>query len=201
MIISTLANIPGFGANPYGGFVTYNTDAKRKFINVRKDDVNSEEAARQMALGALKFSRAMVSIAVTGHAGPVGDAQDLGVVDAAVYIRSKENSGNNYVNKYRRFFFCDGDGQAMTTIVCRKYRQAAKASQFLRLSLLSATRKAIRQNVVISVLSMAIEFLDDFFDEGMLNPLSSLGQESYDGRYPDEPTSVVPKYMTPNRLS
>ncbi len=59
------------------GFVTYSNDAKQEAIGVDPAIINahgavSEETARAMAEGALKHSRADVSVAVTGIAGPDG---------------------------------------------------------------------------------------------------------------------------------
>ena len=44
-IIKTMADVPGNGGALYGGFVVYDTDAKRKFINVKTRGVYCEEAA------------------------------------------------------------------------------------------------------------------------------------------------------------
>lgn len=59
------------------GFVTYSNEAKCDMLAVSADVLAhhgavSEEAARAMAQGALKHSRAQVAIAVTGIAGPGG---------------------------------------------------------------------------------------------------------------------------------
>jgi len=69
------------------GFVTYSNAAKRELLGVRNDTLKkhgavSEETAREMALGALRHSRASVSLAVTGIAGPGGGsaAKPVGTV-------------------------------------------------------------------------------------------------------------------------
>jgi nicotinamide-nucleotide amidase len=59
------------------GFVTYSNRAKRDLLGVRgrtlaRQGAVSEEAAREMARGALERSSAQVAIAVTGVAGPGG---------------------------------------------------------------------------------------------------------------------------------
>ncbi|OGA96639.1 MAG: damage-inducible protein CinA [Betaproteobacteria bacterium RIFCSPLOWO2_12_FULL_66_14] len=59
------------------GFVSYSNDAKREMLGVRGETLIaqgavSEAVAREMAEGALRQSRADVSIAVTGIAGPAG---------------------------------------------------------------------------------------------------------------------------------
>ena len=55
------------------GFVTYSNDSKRELLGVRADTLArhgavSEEAAREMASGALRQSKASLSVAVTGIA-------------------------------------------------------------------------------------------------------------------------------------
>jgi nicotinamide-nucleotide amidase len=90
LIVKTLVDLPTFGGNVYGGFIVYNTDAKREFIDVQVPNVYNHKAAEQMARGALVRSRAMMAIAVTGQAGPTlaGDEDAIGVVDAAVFLRT-----------------------------------------------------------------------------------------------------------------
>jgi len=59
------------------GFVTYSNAAKEEMLGVRPQTLTrhgavSEQAAREMALGALAHSRADVALAITGVAGPSG---------------------------------------------------------------------------------------------------------------------------------
>jgi nicotinamide-nucleotide amidase len=59
------------------GFVTYSNEAKKELLGVRartlaRHGAVSRETAKEMAAGALARSRAQVSIAVTGVAGPRG---------------------------------------------------------------------------------------------------------------------------------
>ncbi len=59
------------------GFVSYSNAAKQEMLGVRAETLArygavSEEAAREMALGALSRSRASVALAITGIAGPGG---------------------------------------------------------------------------------------------------------------------------------
>ncbi|MDZ4254545.1 MAG: nicotinamide-nucleotide amidohydrolase family protein [Sulfuritalea sp.] len=59
------------------GFVTYSNQAKVDMLGVRQETLDrhgavSPETAAEMAAGALKNSKAMISLAITGIAGPTG---------------------------------------------------------------------------------------------------------------------------------
>ena len=59
------------------GFVTYSNESKHELLGVDAALIEahgavSQEVARAMALGALRYSRAQVSVAITGIAGPGG---------------------------------------------------------------------------------------------------------------------------------
>lgn len=63
------------------GFIAYTNQAKRDLLGVSTDVLArfgavSEQAARAMAEGALANSRAQVSLAITGIAGPDGGSAD-----------------------------------------------------------------------------------------------------------------------------
>ncbi|HEU4922338.1 MAG TPA: CinA family protein [Burkholderiales bacterium] len=63
------------------GFVTYSNDAKQEMLGVRVDTLArhgavSEHTAREMAQGALARSKATVTLAVTGVAGPGGGSAE-----------------------------------------------------------------------------------------------------------------------------
>ncbi len=88
MIAKTLVDIPGNGNVVYGGFVVYDTDAKRKFNGVTTKGVYSILTAQQMAAGALERSRAMVAIAVTGDSMPLPkDKDNIGFVYIGIALR------------------------------------------------------------------------------------------------------------------
>ncbi|MGC8677435.1 MAG: CinA family protein [Hydrogenobaculum sp.] len=77
MISSSLVNVAGSSQVFLGGFVVYSNDFKVNFLNVNKTLIEkhgavSEEVVRAMALGALEYSDADISIAVSGIAGPGG---------------------------------------------------------------------------------------------------------------------------------
>lgn len=93
MIAKTLVDIPGSGAVVYGGFCTYDTDAKREMVGVRTRGVYSHATAEQMATGGLSNSRAMVAIAVTGNSMPYPTENDLlGKVWIACAVRRADGS-------------------------------------------------------------------------------------------------------------
>ncbi len=63
------------------GFIPYTNQAKRELLGVSTDVLArfgavSEQAVRAMAEGALANSRAQVSLAITGIAGPDGGTED-----------------------------------------------------------------------------------------------------------------------------
>ncbi len=78
------------------GFITYSNEAKMEMLRVSPATLAnhgavSEEAAREMALGALAVSPGTVSVSVTGIAGPAGGsrAKPVGTVCFA-WARSGE---------------------------------------------------------------------------------------------------------------
>ncbi len=76
-----LTEIPGSSNWYERGFITYSNEAKMTMLNVHSETLNqfgavSEQTAREMAEGALKNSRAQISISITGIAGPDGGTAD-----------------------------------------------------------------------------------------------------------------------------
>lgn len=77
------------------GFVTYANAAKTDMLGVRMDTIEAHGAvslqtAGEMAAGALAHSNAMISLAITGIAGPTGGSPDkpVGTVCFAWCIRT-----------------------------------------------------------------------------------------------------------------
>lgn len=69
------------------GYVTYSNEAKQDCLGVSAQSLEqygavSEQVAEEMALGALKNSRAQIAVSVTGIAGPGGgsDEKPVGLV-------------------------------------------------------------------------------------------------------------------------
>ncbi|MFX1695631.1 CinA family protein [Paraburkholderia sp. A1RO-5L] len=77
MVATAITDISGSSGWFDRGFVTYSNQAKTEMIGVpaeliEKHGAVSEPVARAMAEGALRNSRAQVSLAITGIAGPGG---------------------------------------------------------------------------------------------------------------------------------
>lgn len=80
-IAETITSVPNSSHWFDRGFVTYTNEAKHEMLGVDMNVINtygavSEQTVRQMAEGALKFSRAKCSIAVSGIAGPTGGSAE-----------------------------------------------------------------------------------------------------------------------------
>jgi nicotinamide-nucleotide amidase len=77
LVAALLTEIAGSSAVVERGFVTYSNEAKTELIGVPESLIVahgavSEPVARAMAEGALRHSRADVTVAITGIAGPGG---------------------------------------------------------------------------------------------------------------------------------
>jgi nicotinamide-nucleotide amidase len=80
-VAQVVTSVAGSSAWFERGFVTYSNAAKQELLGVRASTLEnhgavSEQAAREMAEGAVKASHATVALAVTGIAGPGGDTLD-----------------------------------------------------------------------------------------------------------------------------
>ncbi|QTN98743.1 CinA family protein [Brucella sp. 458] len=90
LIAAALTDIPGASDVVDRGFVTYSNEAKNEMLAIPMELIAhlgavSKEVAIAMAEGALAHSRAGVSIAVTGIAGPGGGSAEkpVGLVHIA----------------------------------------------------------------------------------------------------------------------
>ena len=90
LVAGALTAIAGSSAVVDRGFVTYSNEAKSDLVGVPADLIAahgavSEPVARAMAQGAVARSRAAVSVAITGIAGPGGgsDEKPVGLVHFA----------------------------------------------------------------------------------------------------------------------
>lgn len=91
-----ITRVPGSSAWLDRGFVTYSNEAKMELLGVNEDTLLvhgavSEPTAREMVLGALRWSRADTGVAVTGVAGPGGGSLDkpVGLVFIAWCVRGE----------------------------------------------------------------------------------------------------------------
>ncbi|MBU3909184.1 MAG: nicotinamide-nucleotide amidohydrolase family protein [Gammaproteobacteria bacterium] len=76
-----ITHTPGSSAWFERGFITYTNDSKTDMLGVRMNTITqfgavSPETAGEMAQGALENSRAAISLAITGIAGPTGGSPD-----------------------------------------------------------------------------------------------------------------------------
>lgn len=89
MLAARLINVPGISDVFKSGYITYSNKAKRKILGVKKTLLDkqgavSEAVAREMAKGAAILTKAEVTVAVTGIAGPDGGTEEKPV--GLVYI-------------------------------------------------------------------------------------------------------------------
>lgn len=96
MLSARLINVPGISEVYKSGVVTYSNKAKKKLLGVKKSTLQkygavSEKTAGEMAKGALLVSRADVSVAITGIAGPDGGTEEkpVGLVYIACSVKGK----------------------------------------------------------------------------------------------------------------
>lgn len=89
LLAARLTGVPGVSEVFKSGQVTYSNKAKHRLLGVKKHSLGkhgavSENVAKEMAKGAAIFSRADVSVAITGIAGPDGGSTEKPV--GLVYI-------------------------------------------------------------------------------------------------------------------
>ncbi len=95
LLSAILTEIAGSSAVFERGFVTYSNQAKSELLGVPGDLIAdngavSEAVARMMAEGALKESRANISISITGVAGP-GGGTPMKPVGTVHFASAREN--------------------------------------------------------------------------------------------------------------
>lgn len=94
LLAALLTDVPGFSHVFERGFVVYSKDAKCDLLGIARNKVDScgavsKEIAIEMALGALRRSRADIALSITGFAGPAGDEEE-GLVHFACAVRDGE---------------------------------------------------------------------------------------------------------------
>jgi nicotinamide-nucleotide amidase len=96
LVAAALTDIAGSSDVVECGFVVYSNEAKQAMLSVplatlKRHGAVSGETAAAMATGALKQSRADLSVAITGVAGPGGGSKDKPV--GLVYFAAADRSG------------------------------------------------------------------------------------------------------------
>ena len=99
------------------GFVTYANAAKTDMLGVRMDTIDqfgavSLETAGEMAKGALEHSGALISLAITGVAGPTGGSPDKPVGTVCFAWCWRDRQGNISTPSCQRRLFT-GDRESI----------------------------------------------------------------------------------------
>jgi nicotinamide-nucleotide amidase len=96
MLTSRLVNIAGVSNVLGEGFITYSNEAKKKYLGVSEEILNthgavSDQCAKEMVLGAAKATNSEAAIAITGIAGPDGGTEEkpVGLVYIASLVKDK----------------------------------------------------------------------------------------------------------------
>lgn len=118
LVAGLLTSISGSSAVVDRGFVTYSNEAKTEMIGVPAATIAahgavSEPVARAMAAGAATHSRATLTVAITGIAGPTGGtaAKPVGLV----HFGCRHPDGS-VVHVERRFGDLGRDGVRMAAV-------------------------------------------------------------------------------------
>ena len=155
LIMSTLVDIPFGGYLKYGGFMVYDTDAKRTFIGVNENNVYTERCAIQMATGVLLNSNATIAIAVTGHSMPTPEyKEEIGKVDICIASYDKDN---NIIYSTNKLINCSKN--KIIKDLCKKWVYVYKKGQFVSSKYTSIISKIIRYITVIEAYKLCLEFI------------------------------------------
>tara|TARA_B100001013_G_C24597941_1_gene437584 strand:+ start:342 stop:836 length:495 start_codon:yes stop_codon:yes gene_type:complete len=107
MLASFLTSIQGSSAVFDRGFITYSNSSKIDLLNVNPNTIDnfgavSDKTAREMALGAVKNSKANLAASITGVAGPEGGTK----VNPVGTVHIATSNSNNIINS-RKFIIKD----------------------------------------------------------------------------------------------
>lgn len=116
MVAAAMTSIAGSSDWFERGFVTYSNEAKHDMLGVPTALISlhgavSEAVARAMCEGALKHSRAHLSVSITGIAGPTGGSADKPVGLVWFGVARREGGGAITAQARQRQF--DGDRAAV----------------------------------------------------------------------------------------
>lgn len=187
MIAKTLIDIPRYGATVYGGHVVYDTDAKRKYLNVKTEGVYSSRTAHQMAVGALINSRAMVSVAVTGNSMAVPEHVDLmGVVDIGVARRME----TGIIVSTKRMNVCDMKGYDN---LCAGWKKLHKGNgEFAPAAYTSYLSDIIRLETVVEACNYAYNII-----KRVTRPWGKIHNEGFDQYC--KPSYIIEKHLAESK--
>eukprot|EP00041_Stephanoeca_diplocostata_P016101 m.313212 g.313212 ORF g.313212 m.313212 type:complete len:548 (+) comp20255_c0_seq3:277-1920(+) len=145
----------------YGGFVCYDTDAKRMMVGVSKDDVYCEDTAAEMAEGALTNTRAMVAVAVTGNAMPRPEHKHrLGEVYIGVSIRTPNSL---YTVTTTAKHICT---QPKLEACWKEMTESTPEVKYAPSELTSLLADNIRKNTVIAACDLTVKVIKDYVATG-----------------------------------
>jgi PncC family amidohydrolase len=164
LIMSTLVDIPYGGYLKYGGFMVYDTDAKRTFIGVTENNVYTKKCSIQMAKGILLNSNATIAIAVTGHAMPTpSDTEHIGKVDICI---AGFDENNNIIFSTSHLDSCASS--SIISKACKKWKyvytkkNASDPQRFVSSKYTALISKIIRYITVIESYKQCISFIEKY---------------------------------------
>lgn len=107
LVAAALTEVSGSSAVLDRGFVTYSNDSKMQMLGVSSDIIETFGAVSiacvwAMAQGALTNSKADVTVAISGVAGPTGGT-DLKPVGTVVFARGQRNGEGEPEGELKRF--------------------------------------------------------------------------------------------------
>ncbi len=96
LVIQRLTRVPGASDFIWGGYVTYQLDAKKKMLGVefqKELDAVSMKSSEALALGALEKSVCDYALGISGYMGPSGGTSDTPV--GTIFICVKDKKGGS----------------------------------------------------------------------------------------------------------
>lgn len=180
LIASTLTDVSHGGQYLYGGFVVYDTDAKRRWTDVTSKNVYNKVAVKEMAEGALKNSRAMTSIAISGNATPFKDSLDcVGIAHVGVSIREKDG----FKTKVIKIDVC-----TQIQELCSTWKQNHTSKTYPSLEDTMYLNHILRHLFTLEAIKFSIKILSKH-----RKPLGYVDAMKYDDTYLDnyEPSDVI----------
>ena len=106
LIAAAITDVAGSSSYFEHGFISYSNESKQKMLGVKDATIKkygavSAEVTCEMAIGALRRSKAQVSIAVSGIAGPSGGSRKKPVGTVCFCFASKFSQPLNKEMKFK----------------------------------------------------------------------------------------------------